>query len=71
MQWVTREHPHTDRIACPWLIRKFIDPDAEIVYLRRDQVLEYAEHERRSSRQIARRDPRPLGARAIESRSGR
>ena len=45
MKWVTREHPKTDRIACPWLIRKFIDPDAEIVYIRRDQVLEYAERE--------------------------
>ena len=33
MKWVTREHPKTDRIACPWLIRKFIDPDAEIVYV--------------------------------------
>jgi hypothetical protein len=45
MKWVTREHPHTDRIACPWLIRKFIDPDAEIVYVRRDEVLPYAERE--------------------------
>jgi hypothetical protein len=45
MQWVTREHPHTDRIACPWLIRKFIDPVAEIVYLPRDEVLAYAERE--------------------------
>ncbi len=43
MQWVTREHPHTDRIACPWLIRTFIDPDAEIVYVPRDEVLPYAE----------------------------
>jgi hypothetical protein len=43
MQWVTREHPHTDRIACPWLIRKFIDPAAEIVYVPRDDVLRYAE----------------------------
>jgi len=43
MQWVTREHPKTDRIACPWLIRKFIDPDAEIVYTRADDVLAYAE----------------------------
>ncbi|HJW21442.1 MAG TPA: chromate resistance protein ChrB domain-containing protein [Candidatus Limnocylindrales bacterium] len=42
MQWVTREHPKTDRIACPWLIRHFIDPDAEIVYVPRDQVLAYA-----------------------------
>ena len=43
MQWVTREHPHTDRVACPWLIRKFIDPGAEIVYLPGDEVLTYAE----------------------------
>jgi hypothetical protein len=45
MKWVTREHPKTDRIACPWLIRKFIDPAAEIVYLPRDEVLAYAERE--------------------------
>ncbi len=45
MQWVTREHPHTDRIACPWLILRFIEPDAEIVYVARDEVLAYAERE--------------------------
>ena len=45
MKWVTRENPKTDRIACPWLIRKFIDPDAEIVYVPEDQVLGYAERE--------------------------
>jgi len=45
MKWVTREHPKTDRIACPWLIRKFIDPDAEIVYVPADQVLPFAERE--------------------------
>jgi hypothetical protein len=45
MKWVTREHPRTDRIACPWLIRKFIDPGAEIVYVPRDEVLSYAERE--------------------------
>jgi hypothetical protein len=45
MKWVTREHPKTDRIACPWLIRRFIDPEAEIVYLPRDDVLPYAERE--------------------------
>jgi hypothetical protein len=43
MKWVTREHPKTDRIACPWLIRRFIDPEAEIVYVPRDEVLAYAE----------------------------
>jgi hypothetical protein len=45
MRWVTREHPRTDRIACPWLIRRFIDPGAEIVYLPADQVLEFARRE--------------------------
>ena len=45
MKWVTREHPRTDRIACPWLIRKFIDAEAEIVYVPRDDVLAYAERE--------------------------
>lgn len=45
MKWVTREHPHTDRIACPWLIRKFIDPAAEFVYVPRDEVLSFAERE--------------------------
>jgi hypothetical protein len=45
MKWVTPEHPHTDRIACPWLIRRFIEPEAEIVYVPRDAVLEYAERE--------------------------
>ena len=45
MKWVTREHPHTDRIACPWLIRTFIDPGAEIVFVPRDEVLAYAQRE--------------------------
>lgn len=49
MKWVTREHPHTDRIACPWLIKRLIDRDAEIVYVPRDQVLEYAEREEANS----------------------
>ncbi len=39
MIWVTRERPKTDRIACPWLIRRFIDPDADIVYTPAGQVL--------------------------------
>jgi hypothetical protein len=39
MNWVTRERPKTDRIACPWLVKKFIDPAAEIVYVPADQVL--------------------------------
>jgi hypothetical protein len=45
MKWVTRERPKTDRIACPWLIRRFIDPDAEILYVPKDQVLDVAARE--------------------------
>lgn len=45
MKWVTRERPKTDRIACPWLIRRFIDPEAEILYVPSDQVLATAERE--------------------------
>jgi len=45
MKWITRERPKTDRIACPWLIRKFIDPDAEFLYVPSDRVLEAAERE--------------------------
>jgi hypothetical protein len=39
MKWITRARPKTDRIACPWLIRRFIDPDAEIIYVPPDRVL--------------------------------
>jgi hypothetical protein len=42
MKWVTRARPKTDRIACPWLISKFIDPDAEILYVPAAQVLDVA-----------------------------
>jgi len=45
MKWVTRERPKTDRIACPWLIRNFIDREAEFLYVPADQVLEVAERE--------------------------
>jgi len=45
VKWVTRARPKTDRIACPWLIRRFIDPDAEILYVPADQVLAIAEAE--------------------------
>jgi hypothetical protein len=43
MKWITRARPKTDRIACPWLIRRFIDPDAEILYVPAEQVLSTAE----------------------------
>jgi hypothetical protein len=45
MKWITRSRPKTDRIACPWLVRRFIDPAAEILYAPHDQVLALAERE--------------------------
>ena len=45
MKWVTRERPKTDRIACPWLIKNFIDAEAEFLYVPTEQVLEIAERE--------------------------
>jgi len=45
MKWVTRQRPKVDRIACPWLIHRFIDPDAEILYVAADEVLAVAERE--------------------------
>ena len=45
MKWVTRERPKIDRLACPWLIRRFIDPEAEIHYVHAAQVLAVAASE--------------------------
>jgi hypothetical protein len=45
MKWVTREKANVDRIACPWLIKRFIDPQAEFLFVARDQVLETADRE--------------------------
>ena len=49
MKWITRARPKTDRIACPWLIRRFIDPNAEILYVPAVQVLAVAEAEQGTS----------------------
>jgi hypothetical protein len=38
MKWVTREKARVDRIACPWLIRRFVDPHAEFLYVPKDKV---------------------------------
>jgi len=43
MQWITRERPKIDRIACPWLIQRFIDPEAQFLYVPTDVVLRVAE----------------------------
>ena len=42
MKWVTRERPKIDRIACPWLIARFIDPAPEFLYVPADRVLAVA-----------------------------
>jgi hypothetical protein len=42
MKWITREKPKIDRIACPWLIKRFIDPDAEIIYVPYPEVMTQA-----------------------------
>lgn len=45
MKFVTREHAKVDRIACPWLIRRFVDKDAEFLFVPPEQVLSVAERE--------------------------
>ncbi len=45
-RWITRERPKIDRIACPWLIRRFIDPSAQFLYVPSDQVVTAADRER-------------------------
>ena len=42
MKWITRERPKIDRIACPWLIKKFVDKDAEFIYVPKEQVFDKA-----------------------------
>jgi len=49
MKWVTRENANVDRVACPWLIKRFIDREAEFVFVGRDDVLGVAERERGNS----------------------
>lgn len=45
MKWIAREHVMVDRVACPWLIRRFVDPAAEFLFVPADQVLAVAERE--------------------------
>ena len=42
MKWITRERPKIDRIACPWLIKRFVDRDAEFIYVPKENVFEEA-----------------------------
>ncbi len=45
MKWVTRANANVDRIACPWLIKRFVDPDAQFLFVSADQVMATAERE--------------------------
>lgn len=42
MKWITRERPKIDRIACPWLILHYVDPEAEFIFVPREQVFDRA-----------------------------
>jgi hypothetical protein len=43
MKWITRSHVHVDRVACPWLITRFVDSDAEFLFVPKSKVMEIAE----------------------------
>jgi hypothetical protein len=43
MKWITRERPKIDRIACPWLIKRFVDNDAEFIYVPKENVFNEAQ----------------------------
>jgi len=45
MKWITRSHVHVDRVACPWLIRRFIDSEAKFLFVPKSQVMAVAEKE--------------------------
>lgn len=45
MKWITRSHVHVDRVACPWLITRFIDSEARFLFVPKKRVLEIAEKE--------------------------
>src|SRR5215831_3925222 len=45
MKWITRKNIKVDRVACPWLIRRFVDPEAEFLFVNEDQLLDAAQAE--------------------------
>jgi hypothetical protein len=45
MKWITRSHVHVDRVACPWLISRFVDSEAEFLFVPKSQVIEIAKRE--------------------------
>lgn len=45
MKWITRERAKVDRIACPWLIKKFVDPEAQFLFVAADRVMQVAKEQ--------------------------
>ena len=45
MKWITRSHVHVDRVACPWLITRFIDSEAEFIFVPKSQIEKIAQEE--------------------------
>ena len=45
MKWITRQNANVDRVACPWLIKRFVDPEGEFIYVPADQVMTEAERQ--------------------------
>ncbi len=45
MKWITRSHVHVDRVACPWLITRFVDSDATFLFVPKSKVLEVADEQ--------------------------
>lgn len=45
MKWITRQNANVDRVACPWLIKRFVDKDAEFLFASKDDVMTMAERE--------------------------
>jgi rhodanese-related sulfurtransferase len=56
-QWVTRERPKIDRIACPWLIRRFVDPEAKFLYVPTERVFDVARESRATAYDIPGAEP--------------
>jgi len=46
MKWITRQYVHVDRTACPWLIKKFVDPEAEFIFVPVEKIEETVEKEK-------------------------
>ena len=66
MKWITRERVKVDRVACPWLIRKFIDPDALFLFVPADTVMAVAERESAVPYDVPGNDPPRQAGRVIQ-----